>query len=40
MHGARRVKGKVDISLINETKLEESFPSNQFAISGYEFIRK
>ena len=32
------VKGKVDIFLINENKLDECFPSNQFAISGYKFI--
>ena len=32
--------GKVGIFLINETKLDESFPSNQFAMSGYKFIRK
>ena len=34
------IKGKVDIFLINETKLDESFPSNQFAMSSYKFIRK
>ena len=34
------IKGKVGIFLINETKLDESFPSNQFAMSGYEFIRR
>ena len=34
------IKGKVDIFLINETKLDESFPSNQFAMSGYKFIRR
>ena len=34
------VKGKVDIFLINETKLDEYFPRNQFAMSSYEFIRK
>ena len=28
------IKGKVDIFLINETKLVESFLSNQFAIPG------
>ena len=34
------IKGKVDIFLINETKLDESFTSNQFAMSGYKFIRR
>ena len=31
------IKGKFDI-LINETKLDASFPSNQFAMSGYKFV--
>ena len=30
----------IDIFLINETKLDASFPSNQFAMSGYKFVRK
>ena len=34
------IKRKVDIFLINETKLTEFFPSNQFAMSGYKFIRR
>ena len=34
------IKGKADIFLINETRLDESFPSNQFAMSSYKFIRK
>ena len=34
------IKGKVDIFLINENKLHEFFPSNQFIISGYKFIRR
>ena len=34
------IKGKVDIFLINKTKLDDSFPSNKFAMSGYKFIRK
>ena len=29
------IKGKVDIFLINETKLDGSFPSNQFAMFGF-----
>ena len=34
------IKGNFDIFLINETKLDASFPSNQFAMSGYKFVRK
>ena len=34
------IKGKVDIFLINETKLDESLLSNQFAISSYKFIKR
>ena len=34
------IKGKVVIFLINKTKLYESFPSNQFAMSRYKFIRR
>ena len=34
------IKGKYDIFLINEIKLDASFPSNQFAMSGYKFVRK
>ena len=34
------IKGKVYIFVINETKLDESFPSNQFAMPGYKFIRR
>ena len=34
------IKGKFDIFLINETKLDASFLSNQFAMSGYKFVRK
>ena len=29
-----------DIFLVSETKLDESFPSNQFFISGYRMFRK
>ena len=29
------IKGKIDIFLINEIKLDESFPSNQFAITAW-----
>ena len=29
------IKGKVDILLISETKLDESFPSSQFSIPGF-----
>ena len=34
------IKGKVDIFLINKSKVDESFTSNQFAMSGYKFIRR
>ena len=34
------IKGKFEIFLINETKLDTSFPSNQFALSGYKFVIK
>ena len=34
------IKGKFDIFLINETKLDASFPSNQLAMSGYKSVRK
>ena len=34
------IKGNVDIFLINKTKLDESFPSNQFAMLGYKCVRK
>ena len=34
------IKGKGDIFLINETELDESFASNQLALSGCQFIRK
>ena len=34
------IRRKVDIFLINETKLDESFPSNQFAMFVYKFIRR
>ena len=34
------IKGKNVIFLIKETKLDNSFPSNQFAIPGYKFLRK
>ena len=37
---SERIQGKVDIFLINETKLDESFPSNQFAMSYYKFIKR
>ena len=34
------IEGKVDIFLINQSKVDESFTSNQFAMSGYKFIRR
>ena len=33
------IKGKYDIFLINEIKLDASFPSNQFSMSGYKFVK-
>ena len=35
-----RIKGNFDIFLIKKTKLDASFGSNQFAMSGYKFVRK
>ena len=34
------IKGKFQIFLINETELEQSCPSNQFAMYDYKFIIK
>ena len=34
------IKGEVDIFLINQSKVDESFTNNQFAMSGYKFIRR
>ena len=34
------VKGRVDIILISETKLNDSFPSPQFNIAGYSTLRR
>ena len=34
------IKGKVEIFQINETKLDESFPCNQFAMYGHKFVRR
>ena len=36
---SKLIKGKFNIFLINETKLDASFPSNQFAMSCYTFVR-
>ena len=33
------ITGKFGIFLINKTKLDVSFPRNQFAMSGYKFVR-
>ena len=33
------IKGKIDINLILETKIDESFPNQQFKINGYKAIR-
>ena len=32
---AHQVKGNIDILMISETKLDESFPSGQFLLDGY-----
>ena len=32
---AHQVKGNIDILMISETKLDESFPSSQFSLDGY-----
>ena len=32
---AQQVKGNIDILMISETKLDESFPVGQFLIDGY-----
>ena len=32
---AHQVKGNIDIVMISETKLDESFPSSQFFLRGY-----
>ena len=34
------IKGKIDIGLISETKIDESFPKQQFKINGYKTIRR
>ena len=32
------MEGKVDILILTETKLDNSFPTNQFLIEGYLFV--
>ena len=34
------IKNKIDICLISETKVDESFPNQQFKINGYKMFRK
>ena len=34
------IKGKIDIGLISETKIDESSPNQQFKINGYKTIRR
>ena len=34
------MKNKIDICLISETKVDESFPNQQFKINGYKMFRK
>ena len=33
------IKGKFGIFLINKARLDVSFPRNQFAMSGYKFVK-
>ena len=35
---AQQVKGDIDILMISETKLDESFPVSQFLIDGYSVL--
>ena len=37
---SKLIKGKFEFFLVNETKLDTSFQSNQFAVFGYKFVRK
>ena len=34
------ITNKTDISLISETKLDQSFPNQQFQINGYKMFRR
>ena len=34
------IKNKIDICLISETRVDESFPNEQFKINGYKMFRK
>ena len=34
------IKNKIDICLISETRVDESFPNQQFKINGYKMFRK
>ena len=34
------ISPNLDIFLVSETKLDESFPNNQFSISGYRMFRQ
>ena len=34
------IKNKIDVCLISETKVDESFPNQQFKINGYKMFRK
>ena len=34
------MKNKIDTCLISETKVDESFPNQQFKINGYKLFRK
>ena len=34
------IKNKIDVGLISETTVDESFPNQQFKINGYKMFRK
>ena len=34
------IRNNIDISLFSETKLDETFPNQQFKISGYKMFRR
>ena len=34
------IKNKIDICLISETRVDESFPNQQFKLNGYKMFRK
>ena len=34
------MRNNIDISLFSETKLDETFPNQQFKVSGYKMFRR